>query len=806
MIKNYLLTAFRNIKKHKGYSLVNITGLAIGMSVCLLIWYYVSFERSYDSFQKDADNIYRLKMIMREGERTFEFASTCLALGPALKAEFPEVLEFVRIHVQPETIVARDDTKFFEKQVYYVDPIFLRLFYLHLKRGKLTTALTEPDTLLISESAAKKYFGNENPMGKTLRIFDRYEQDYTVVGIFKDFPENSHMQSDFLVSNQKVLIHPIFKDKNSWMVYQFHTYILTRPDTDLKSLETKIAKVIDKYMGDDMRKFNHHHICELQPIRDIHLYSNFINELKENGNVTALNWLLISAIFILIIAWVNYINISTARAMERAREVGLRKVVGASRIQLIRQFFTESLTVNILSAVVTVLLVLILIPYCSSLIDSDVFMAIFRSPHFWLPFLVIFVIGTFFTGLYPAFILSSFNPGNILKGKFINYGGGRISRQVLVVFQFTISVALIAATLAVYQQIKFMKNQDLGFDKDQVLVVRTPRANLTETTRDKFTVAKREMLRDPRVLNISGTFHVPGHAMGADSEIRRIDDEPEKLFLTDVTWAGYHFLDTLGIKLLAGRDFSEKIATDKEAVIINEEALKLLGFESPEKAIDAYIIDRKGQRFKIIGVVKNYNHHSLKEAVKSRIIKLVFFFELPGFFAFKLNTSNVKETVEFIEKKWKEVFPTLPFDYFFLDEFFNRQYKADNQFGTVFGFLALLTIFIAASGLFGLSAFNAVRKTREIGIRKVLGADVTGILILLSKNFLKLVFTALFIALPLTYLWVDKWLNNYAYRTTIGWWFWVIPILIIIPIVLLTLSYNVIKAAYTNPANTIRYE
>ncbi|UCH98453.1 MAG: ABC transporter permease [Candidatus Aminicenantes bacterium] len=805
MIKNYLLTAFRNIKKHKGYSLINIAGLAIGMAVCLLIWYYVSFERSYDSFQKDADNIYRLKMIMQKGERTFEFAPTCLALGPALKAEFPEVLEFARIHVQRETIVAREDTRFYEELIFYVDPSFLKMFYLPLKRGNPRTALTKPNTLLISESAAKKYFGNENPVGKNIHIFDRYGQNYTVEGIFKDLPENSHMQFDFLASNQNVLIHPLFRDNNSWMVYQFYTYILTHPDFNLKSLETKIAKIIDKYMGDDMRKFNRRHICVLQPLRDIHLYSDCIIELKENGNATALNWLLISAVFILIIAWVNYININTARAMERAREVGLRKVVGASRIQLIRQFFAESLTLNILSAGMAIILVLILIPYCSSFTGSRIFMTIFSSPHFWVPFLVIFVIGTFFTGLYPAFILSSFKPGNILREKFINYGGGRMSRQVLVVFQFTISVALIAATLTVYQQIRFMKNQDLGFNKDQVLVVRTPRANLRDTTREKLDTVKTEILKDPRVLNIAGTFHVPGHAMGADMEIRRVEDEPEKLFLTEVTWVRYHFLDTLGIKLFVGRDFSEKIITDREAVIINEKAMNLLGFESPEKAIDAYITTIFGERLKIIGVIKNYNHRSLKEAVKSRIIRFALF-ELPGFFAFKLNTNNIKETVEFIEKKWKEVFPNLPFDYFFLDEFFNQQYKADNQFGAIFGFLALLTIFIAASGLFGLSAFNAARKTREIGIRKVLGADVVNILVLLSKNFLKLVFTALLIALPLTYLWVDKWLTTYAYRTTISWWFWVIPILITIPIVLLTLSYNVIKAAYTNPANTIRYE
>jgi putative ABC transport system permease protein len=805
MVKNYLLVAFRSIRRHSGNSVINISGLAIGMAVCLLILHYISFERSYDSFHKNADNVYRLKMISRTGDgRTFEFATGPLALGEVVKREFPGVVDFTRVHMQQEMIVAREDTRFYEKRIFYIDPSFFKIFSFPLVRGDASSALAKPGSVLISESAARKYFGSQDPMGKILKTGDRYRGSYMVEGIFKDFPKNSHMKSDILVSNLAVVNNPYFR-RNNWGIYQFHTYIQLQPGTHPESLRGKLAQIIDKYLGEEARKLNRQRECHLQPLKDIHLHSNCILEFEANGNATSLNLLFISALFIIIIAWVNYINLCTARAMERAKEVGLRKVVGSSRVQLIKQFFTESLSLNIISAVLAVIIVLLLMPFYNQMIGYSASLEIFAKPGFWLIFILIFISGVFFSGLYPAFIMSSFTPINVLKGRFLDLAGGKKARKVLVVFQFAISVALTAATLMAYQQIKYMRSQDPGFDKDQVLVVKTPLGGLGASQRNRLQTVKTEILRNPQVVNITSSFHVPVHSQGADTEIRKQGDKPEKTILTNVSWVGYNFLDTFGMKLLAGRDFSEKISTDKEAVIINEKLMKLLGYENPEKALDQFVINPDGQRYRIIGVVKDYNHFSLKEPIKSRLLRLTFY-DLSGFFSFKLNTHNVSETVKFINKKWHEVFPMFPFDYFFLDEFFDRQYKADIQFGRLFGIFTLLTILIAAAGLFALSAFSAAQRTKEIGIRKVLGADVSTIITLLSKDFLKLVLISLFIGIPLTYLWADRWLSNYAYRTDIGWWFFIIPVLIIVPVVLVTISYNVIKVAYTNPVSSLRYE
>ena len=769
MIKNYFLIALRNIRRHLGYSGITIVGLAISMAICLLILQYIFFERSYDDFHKQGESIYRLKMVVYTGEgRTFKFVTAPRSLGPTLKAEFPEIVEFSRIHTQQEIIVKGGDKKFYEAKIFYTDTSFFRVFSFPLLQGDPNSVLSQPNTVMISELAAKKYFGNENPVGKTIWISDRYGPDYTVEGIFKDIPQNSHMKFDLLASNFNIIRHPYFK--HGWKVFQFYTYILVHPGTNSKLLETKIARIIEKYLGEEERKNNNRIECRLQPLKDIHLYSNCIMEFEENGEARSLVILLISALFILIIAWVNHINICTARALSRAKEVGLRKVVGANRGQLLRQFLLESLMLISLSAILAIIIILLLIPLYNQLSQ-----------------------------------MPSFKPAAVLKGNFIKYGSGNMLRKVLVVFQFIISIALIAFTLTAYRQINFMRSRNLGFDKDHVLVVRTPNTNLTPTTRKKLEIMKAEMLKSSQIVNIAASFHVPGHSMDADATIKREGDDTKKTILTEVSWVRYNFLDTFGITLLAGRDFSEEIKSDEQAAIINEKLMRLLGYQSQEKAINSCLIEENGQRLRIIGVVKDYNHHSLREAITPRLLRLSFR-ELTGFFSFKFNTQHLSDTVNFIKTKWNEVFPQLPFDYFFLDEFFDRQYKTDIRFGGIIGFLTLITIFIAASGLFGLSAFSAGQRIREIGIRKVLGATVPGILALLSRDFLKLVFLALFIALPLAHLYVDKWLLTFAYRTAIGLWFWVVPILIIVPIILVVLSYNVIKAANTNPVNALKFE
>lgn len=804
MFKNYLSVALRNFKRHFGYSVINIVGLAVGMAVCLLILQYVSYERSYDDFHENGDNIYRLKRVLRTSDgRGIESAYSVRSLGPVLKKDFPEVVDFSRIWISANNPTIYKEARFYEK-VLFVDQSFLKMFSFSFIKGDPATALSRPNTVVLSESTAKKYFGSENPVGKVITMLDGGVPDKIVDGIIKDVPENSHIKFNILGSIHDKLEYQAFK--HGWKTHLFYTYISLKAGTEPKFLESKIPGIVEQYMGEELRRTNQQENFVLQPLRDIHLYSNIMDEFEVNGNAQTVRFLLIIAFFILVVAWINYINLSTARALDRAKEVGLRKVVGADRKQLVKQFFLESMLLNLMGAVLSIVTVVISIPYYNKLTGNSLSMAIFTEARFWLFFLLIFIIGSFFSGLYPAVVLSSFKPVTVLRGRFSSSASGNMLRKFLVVFQIGISIALIASTLTIYNQVKFMKSRDLGFDKDQVLMIKSPKILQAPGVdyRRNMRNFRTELLRYPQIEAFAFCFHVPGHPDKADDKIWRAKGGPGKSIFTQVTWTQFFYVELLKLRLAAGRGFSMKtIRADLKCAVINEKLSKMLGFESPGQALGDYIV-KKGKQYKIIGVVKDYHYYSLRKPIEPRLFLLT-----PrslSLIGLRLKTADPREVMVFIKKKWDELLPGNPFIYFFLDEFFDRQYKGEMQFRKTFGLFSLLAVFIACSGLFGLSSYTVLQRTKEVGIRKVFGAEIPDMLQLLSKGFTKLALAALCLSLPLTYWGFSKWLESYTYRIEIGWWFWVIPTLIIIPIILITVSYSVVKVAYTNPVKSLRYE
>lgn len=803
MIKNYLLTAFRNVTKHKGYSIIIIMGLAIGMAASILIWHFVSYEKSYDNFHENGEKIFRIEAaVYKDGNLTNYYAQVPDALGPALKKDFPEVLEYTRLYPNEGGVVTYKDVSIKIKNLYCTDNSILTMFSFPLVKGNPAAALAEPHSAVISESLAKKFFGDQDPIGKVIQHDRMGHWTYTIKGVFKDVPNNSHLRFDVLLSLHDLMENPDFID--DWDEYFFFTYVLLHPDADPKALEAKLPAFFKKYIGKKMEELNIVEHYWLQPLPDVYLHSLYPGYRIKHRDYKIIYFLTIIAIFILIIAWTNYVNLLSAKALERAKEVSVRKVVGSTRIQLIKQFLFESLFFNIAGGILAILLVIILIPTFNLALGLPTDISLLTKPLFWLILIVSLVIGAILAGLYPAFILSSFKPVSLLQGKLKGQGKGMGLRKILVIFQLVISILLIAGTLTVYKQIKFMKNWDLGIDTDHVLLVNAPivlsRAkNIGNNIRSFF----REVGQYPGVVDMT-LGGVPGREYVSTSTIRR---EGKPLFMVRRCWVDRGFLDTFQIKLLAGRNFSPReFPTDlTDTAILNEVALKLLGFESPEKTIGQFIQNGEHKTLKVIGVIKNYHQKSLRNAIEPVIFQYTSHYG-PNYYTFRLKPGNVKETVAFIKNKWKKFLHWDPFDYYFLDDFFNRQYKSELQFGAVSKIFILLAIFIVCIGLFALFTHTTLQRTKEIGIRKVFGADFYSILGLLLKNLPKLLIIAVVAAFPIAYIVFSKWLENYHYRIEIGLWFWVLPILIITPIVLVTVIYQVVKGAMTNPIKSLRYE
>ncbi len=812
MLKNYLLTAFREIIKNRVFSFIHIFGLALGIAAFVHILQYSLYELSYDKFYENSEQIYRIRQDRYDkGKLSTTWGAGCAAIGPALKNKFPEVKAYARLYNINGIINIKGNNlregNFREEEMFAANSAFLTMFPVTLIQGVDSTALSEPKTAVISESIAKKFFGKEDPMGQSFKYNN--DEEFRITGVFKDIPQNTHLKFNMLISWPTFVKWRGPEIETAWFWDGFYTYIQLKKGTDVKAFEKKMNEFTDKQIADLTEQNVRIAIYSLQPLNSIHLNSNLMWEAEVNGDARTVYFLMVIAFIILIIAWVNYINLSTVKAIFRSREVAMRKISGASRMHLIRQFLVESFSINLLATILAYLLVLITLPYLRKITGREISL---NTPGIWAVFAAMIFIGPIVSGIYPALVISSFKPIAIFRGKLTGASGGAFIRKALVVFQFAASITLIAGTFTVYNQLLYMRSQELGVNIDQTLVIKGPGV-ADSTYQDKLTAFKDELLKYPMIRAITASTSIPGsRVLWNAGGIKRVSEDDSKSNQYRIIGIDNDFVDAYKLKVITGRGFSKEFGSDEHSVLFNEEALKLMNFETPESALGVDIFFW-GDNYKIVGVLKNFHQESLKEKFDAVIFRYT-----PGtrdYFSIKLNYSGepgtdthkmTENTIETIKNQWEEFFPGNPFDYFFLSDHYDQQYRAETQFRTIFGLFAVLAIIIACLGLFGLSWFIIVQRTKEIGIRKVNGASVSDILLIVSKDFFRLVFLGILIAAPVTYYLSMKWMEKYPFKVGFSWWLFGLSGILILMISAITISYNTLAIARTNPAESINYE
>lgn len=803
-----LKSAWRNLKANKAFSVINVSGLAIGLTAFLLIVSYLRFEHSYDDYNVNIDRLYRVPMEITEksgkGTAPQTFAFTYPAVAPALKKDFPEVEEAVRFRKQ-WGVVSHGTNKFLEdNELFFVDPSVFQLFTYTFVKGDPKTALADLNDAVITESTAKKYFGESEPIGKTL-VFQN--QNYAVKAVISDIPENSHLTFHILFNfNRYVQLTKAFgRDaQNSWGWSDFYTYVLLKPGADPRSLQADLPQFAERYMGDQMKQKGFTVAFHLEPVKDIHLRSKYDYEFPGNGNFTYLKYLGIAAFFILFIAWINYINLSTARALDRAREVGVRKVIGAGKAQLVRQFLAESFLVNFLAMLGGVVGYVLLLPYFSRLVGLNAGSLSIPGLSMLTILGVVYFSGAILAGAYPSFILSSFSPLRALKtttAVAMNGGHKNLLRKSLVTIQFFTAIILIAGAIGFYKQLHYMSSADLGVNIHQTLILHQP-IDLDSSKSASVTSFVNDLKTYPGIQSVTMSTSVPGSEVGGSSNFSAFHSNAEKRcrdFGIDS-----QFIRAYGLGLSAGRNFSIDKQGPETNVILNQTAVKTFGFASDAGAIGEKLKDNSSV-YKIIGVIRDFHQESLQNGIDP----IVFYPEKPynmSEYSLKINTTDPKKLIGFVRQKWTACFPDSPFGYNFLDEVFDAQYKSDRLFSIVLWLFTALAIVVACLGLFGLSLYTVTKRAKEISIRKVLGATAFQITQLISKDYLRLVLFAALPAIPVAYLVLKNWLNDYAFHISIGWWFIVSPILLISAIAMSTVIYHSLKAALGNPAKNLRRE
>lgn len=793
----------RGIWRYKAFSAINIMGLAIGISCCLLILLYVQFELSYDRYHEKADRIYRTSIQGVLAGNEINAAVSPYPMAAALVREYPEVEAAARFRrFFQEMLVSIEDINYQEREIFHADPSFFEIFSYQFLAGDPATALIDPNTVVLTESIANKYFGDSPALGQTLTFNN--DREYLVTGVIEDVPENTHFHPELLVSFTSDPEH----DSPNWVSNNISTYFLLRPDVSASEFYDKLQEAVEKFVApqieavlgasfSDFLNTGGRYEYGMQPLNDIHLYSNMEAELEQNGNAAYVYTFLAVALFVLLLACINFMNLSTARSSIRAREIGVRKVMGAYRQQLLVQFLTESILISLFALLIAIPIVALLLEPFSALTDRPMSLdSILNLPTLGLLLLFTVLVGLV-SGSYPAFFLSRYHPQEVLKGTLSKGAKSAWFRSGLVVFQFTISIALVSATLIVYSQLNYMRTKALGFEKEQLLVIH--RATALGEQLESF---KEQLSRLPSVISISSSTHVPGEQVNQNVYVL----EGQPMTDTKAIWSmriGYDYIETLGIELLDGRDFSREFSSDESAYVINETAAREFGIDDPtqHKLLEP---DPDGMRSgQIVGLIKDFHFQSLHQEIRPMMLQLG---EFTRYVLVRVSPDSIQSTVSDIENEWNQTTSDQPFEYSFLDADFEQLYQGDRKMGEVFVGFSILAVLIACLGLYGLASFTTEQRTKEIGIRKTLGASTTNIVMMIAKEFILLVVVALVIAIPLAYFTMNEWLQLFSYRIAIPANAFVTSGFLALVIAFATISFQSIKTANTNPALTLRDE
>ena len=783
MFKNYFNIAFRNLKKYKGFSFINILGLAVGMACTLLILLWVQDELSYDRFFPNADRLYRVidSEKYSNGEGSL-FSMNPPSLSKTLVNKYPEIIDATRLRIVKNSVLQYEDKRFTENNLMFADPSFLKMFSIQFLKGNENTALSNLSSIVITTETAEKYFGHSDPLGKIIKINNH--MNFEVTGVVKKIPSNSHLKIEFLLPFDA--IKDFGYTIEGWNSFAHTTYVLLNKNVDFHTLSKKISNTIIQNQKDINITIG------LQPVTDIHLYSSNIWGIGGTGNITQVYLFSIIALLILLLACINFINLSTARSSNRAKEIGMRKVVGASRKEIIIQFFLESIIYAFISLIISIVLVYDLLPAFNSLSGKELSFNLQNNFELLLLTLGIAVFTGIISGVYPALFLSAFKPVKVLKGKFNSGSGNKNFRKPLVTFQFVLTIILIIGTVVVNRQLHFIQNKNLGFNKEHVLCLELP-GKLNK----KADLIKNELSRNRQVISISGVSYPPSGVLSSSTLDDWEGNKSNSQFLIYRLTADQDFAKTMQINMIKGRFFSKEFSSDTAGgCVVNQAAISAMDMNSP--------LGKKVLNLKIIGVIKDFNFSSLH----SKISPLIIYYDPSEIkeLLVRIKPGEISSTIKSLEQTWDKVAPDYPFEYSFLDEQINKLYQSDQKISKVINTFSFLALFIACLGMFGLASFTAEQRTKEVGVRKVLGAKITGIVILLSKEFTKYVLLANLFAWPAAYFVLNKWLGSFAYHIDMTWWMFLIPGLIAFVIAVATVSFQAIKAATVNPVKSLRYE
>ncbi|KPL12487.1 MAG: hypothetical protein AMS26_17540 [Bacteroides sp. SM23_62] len=797
MLKNFITIALRNLLRQKGFTIINILGLTIGLTVSALIILYIVHELGYDRFHENAGRIYRVAINGEISGQAINVAVSSPPFGPALVADYPEVVDYTRIDPPHNSLFAFGDEKYYEDDILFADSSFFKIFTVPLLYGDPATALEVPRSLVLTESLARKYFGDEYPVGKVLRYND--QTDLTVTGVCEDYPDNSHFTFQALVSYSTLLEMRGQWWMNTWGNFAMYNYIMLDRRANLDSLMAKMPDFLVKYMSDEIQEADMRFELYLQPVTSIHLHSNLMAEIGDNSDISYIYILMAITLFILILASINFMNLSTAKSANRAREVGIRKVAGSSRQHLVRQFIGESVIISLISLFITFFLIELILPAFNNITGKELDMQYILDWQLTLGFILLAVIVGIFAGSYPAFYLSAFNPIRVLQGRLKAGSSNSLLRNVLVFIQFTVSIALIIGTVVIYRQLTFMRKKDLGFDPSHVVIV--PLRN--EETRNKGQVIKEAFLTYPNVFSASLSSGLPAGQLSGTGYFPEGYGDRDPWLIYGFA-ADPDFIDkTMKMKIINGRNFNSEFSTDSTAVLINEVLLKKLAWEDPiGKIINS---DRTPPTpYRIIGVIRDFHIQSLHQQINPIMIR--FLRGQPNYLIIKLLSDSTPLTLLKLENAWEEINPEIPFDYHFLNERIDQFYANEKKMGNIFVYFTIFALFIAALGLYGLASFIAEQRTKEIWIRKAMGSSISKIAYILSRDFAKPVLLTNLVAWPLAWFAMNKWLQNFTFRTDLALWIFPAAALVTLLLSLITVNIQTIRAASANPIYALRYE